>query len=155
MRRLRAFFRLPAATQALVLEAVLALLVARVLVGHVPVRYWWRRVDTGPDSPPNPEDLAAPRRPPAQRRFPLRVGRTVCKVARHAPFSALCLPQAMAAQWMLRRRGIQSRMVFGARRGRTPERAIDFHAWLIAGGECVIGAEGVDTYSPFAPPQER
>lgn len=150
MRRLRAFFRLPTATQALALEAALALLVARVLVGQVPARYWWRCIDTGPDSPSGPEDPAAPR-----RGFPRRAGRIVRKVARHAPFRALCLPQAMAAQWMLRRRGVQSRMVFGARRGSTPERAIDFHAWLIAGGECVIGAEEVDTYSPFTPPQER
>lgn len=74
------------------------------------------------------------------------------KVARRAPFRARCLPRAMAAQWMLRRRGVRSRVVFGVRRGGAPEPGLEFHAWLIVAGECVIGAGELEAWSPFLSP---
>ena len=176
MRTFRAFLRLPTATQALALEAVLALLLARLLVGHVPMRYWRHQLDTAPEPSPVREDREDLRRPgagpegdpmggagkagramegrsmPAPRGVPRRVARIVRRVAHHVPFRAVCLPQAMAAQWMLRRRGVRSRLVFGARRGMAPERMLEFHAWLIVAGECVIGAGEFETYTPLPPP---
>lgn len=141
MRRVRAFLRLPARTKAMALEAAFALLVARLLVQYVPMRLWRHHVDTAGD--PAPAPLGMPR----------KVGWIVPKVARRLPFHARCLPQAMAAQWMLRRRGVRSRLVFGARRGTAPETALEFHAWLIAGGECVIGGQELETFTVLAPPE--
>lgn len=176
MKTFRVFLRLPAATQVLALEAAFVLLLARLLVGQVPMRYWRHRLDTAPVPSPGPEGRGAPRWPaggdrrrlpgesecpgrqdenrgalPPEARVPRRVGRIVGKVARRLPFRALCLPQAMAAQWMLRRRGVRSQLVFGARRGTAPDRALEFHAWLIVAGECVIGAGEVETYTPLRP----
>ena len=74
----------------------------------------------------------------------------VRRVARHVPFPAVCLPQAMALQWMLRRRGVASRLFFGARR-KAQDSGLDFHAWLTVGGECVIGAGEVETYAALPP----
>ena len=140
---LRAFLRLPVATQALALEAAFALLLAKLLVECIPMRFWRRRLDTVAESAPVP--LRAPR----------RVGRIVRKVARRLPLCARCLPQAMAAQWMLRRRGIRSRLVFGVRRGPAPAASLEFHAWLIVAGECVIGAREVETFRVLAPPEAQ
>ena len=170
---LRSFLRLPAATQALALEAAFTLLLARLLVAHVPMRFWRRRLDMAPESSPCPERAESPRQRrstmlpgaderPAERddeerraaarlRIPRKMARVVRKVARRLPFQALCLPQAMAAQWMLRRRSIPSRLVFGARRGRTPERTFEYHAWLMVAGQCVIGGGELDTYVPLSP----
>lgn len=142
VNRFRSFLRLPVATQALAVEAAFTLLLARLLVAHVPMRYWHRRLDTGPESSPCPQRSVSPG----------KVARIVRKVARRLPFQALCLPQAMAAQWMLRRRSIPSRLVFGARRGRTPERTFEYHAWLMVAGQCVIGGGELDTYVPLSPP---
>ena len=72
------------------------------------------------------------------------------RVAGHVPFPAVCLPQAMALQWMLRRRGVSSRLVFGTRR-KAQDSGLDFHAWLTVGGECVIGAGEVETYAALPP----
>ena len=151
LKILRSFVRLPVATQALALEAALLLLLARLLVERVPMRYWRHRLDTAPDPPAGRAEEGGNNAPPAPR-LPRRVGRIVRKVARRAPFRALCLPQAMAAQWMLRRRGVRSRIVFGARRRGTPGRALEFHAWLIVAGECVLGAEEARTFTPLPPP---
>ena len=171
------FLRLPVAMQAQLLEAASALLLARLLVVHVPMRYWRRRLDTATVSAlvkqrPAPSHPAVPASPqtdplvkepatnPVERpcSFPLGlrdphiIGRLVRKVARRLPFQVRCLPQAMAAQWMLRRRGVSSRLVFGARRSQPPERTIEYHAWLMVAGQCVIGGEELETYVPLPPP---
>ena len=61
----------------------------------------------------------------------------VTRAARYMPFRAVCLPQAMAAQFMLKRRAIASIMHFGAALGQTA--TIDAHAWLDAAGVEVTG----------------
>ncbi len=167
-KAVRAFVRAPVATKAMALEAALFLLLARLLVAHVPMRRWRRWLVTAEepapaDGPPADSHFAFsagdPEGPtPAgehlarapQRRLPRRVARIVRRAARHVPFPAVCLPQAMALQWMLRRRGVASRLIFGARR-KTPRAGLDFHAWLTVGGECVIGGGEVETYAPLPP----
>lgn len=71
-----------------------------------------------------------------------RVIRTVCKLVAkwgNRPVSwAVCLPQALAAHWMLRRRGIPSVIRFGVQR--QSEGNLAAHAWLYAGGAVVLGA---------------
>ena len=146
-----AFVRAPVAVKVMALEAVPLLLLARLLVKYVPMRRWRHRLSTA-------EEPGGP--PPEGRRLGRKVARVVRRVARHVPFRAVCLPQAMSAQWMLRRRGIPSRLFFGARRRLRPETAhpedglasgMDFHAWLTVGGACVLGGVERDTYVALPP----
>ena len=145
-RVVRIFVGAPFATKAMALEAASFLLLAWLLVEYVPMRHWRRRLVTAKGSGANGARL--PRAP--ERRLPRKAARVVRRVARHVPFPAVCLPQAMALQWMLRRRGVESRLVLGARRG-ARRQGLDFHAWLIVGGECVIGWGEVETYAPLPP----
>ena len=168
LKAIRAFTRAPAAAKAMALEATLFLLLARLLVRYVPMRHWRHRLATAEDlapageppanphaavssdgpEEPEPAGGCLPRAP--QRRLPRRMARVVQRVARHVPFPAVCLPQAMALQWMLRRRGVESRLVFGARR-KAQSTELDFHAWLTVGGECVIGGDEIGTYAVLPP----
>ena len=168
MKSVLAFVRAPVAAKAMALEAALLLLLARLLVAHAPMRHWRRWLVTteepapagGPPAVPHAAFSAGDPEEPApagehlarapQQRLPRRAARIVRRVARHVPFPAVCLPQAMALQWMLRRRGVASRLFFGARR-KTQDSGLDFHAWLTAGGECVIGAGEVETYAALPP----
>jgi|ERR1700728_876837 len=50
--------------------------------------------------------------------------------------NALCLPRALAAHAMLRRRGIASRLCLGVAR---EEGALTAHAWVEVGAEKVVG----------------
>ncbi len=68
-------------------------------------------------------------------------------MARRQPFEAACLPRTIAAQSMLRRRGVPSRLVFGARRP-APGGCNDYHAWLTVDGERVVGGRRAETYKP-------
>ena len=83
-----------------------------------------------------PRPLRATRRgaPPRSR---AEIGWAVTRAARYVPFRAVCLPQAMAARVMLRRRGVASVMHFGAAKGEA--KPFDAHAWLDAAGVEVTG----------------
>lgn len=145
-RSLRRFARLPSGKRALAVETALRLLLALLLTRFVPARYWWRFLDTA-EAPPRGQE--AVRRGACDSNASREVARAVEKVALHAPFRARCLQQAMAAQWMLRRRGVPSVLVFGVRRGADAERPLDFHAWLTVGGECVVGGREVGSFKAF------
>ena len=121
--------------RALVAEAVLCLLAARLALTFVSFPRLARRL--GRFVPPD-EARRLGDSPTAQKvQGATDIGWAVTRAARYVPFKAVCLPQAMAAQAMLKRRGIASIMHFGATRGR--EKPFDTHAWLDAVGIEVTG----------------
>lgn len=62
--------------------------------------------------------------------------------ARHLLWRPVCLPQAVAAQWMLRRRGIPSTLYLGL----DPGRGYDAHAWVRVGTVVVTGGPGEERF---------
>ncbi len=97
--------------------------------------------------PSDPRALAVRARTP-QAALAQEVGWAVTRAARHVPFKAVCLPQAMAARVMLKRRGVASVMHFGAARGQ--EKALDAHAWLDAAGVEVTGYPVAKNFAEIA-----
>lgn len=58
----------------------------------------------------------------------------------HLPVEMVCLPRALAGWQMLHRRGIASRLHFGAMRTRDPKTGdLQTHAWLTTAGVRVTG----------------
>ncbi|MYD86897.1 MAG: lasso peptide biosynthesis B2 protein, partial [Acidobacteria bacterium] len=143
LSNLLAFVRLAPQTRRMAVEASLMLLAAWVVVAHVPMRRWRHRLETASDTARRPDAVLTEGALSTAR----GVSRIVRKVARRAPFRAVCLPQALAAQWMLRRRNVPTHVVFAARQG--PESGIEFHAWLRAGGETVLGDQPGGNWQPF------
>lgn len=134
LKHLAAFLRLPWRKRMLAMEAAAWLALARLIVGRVPMRYW--RLDAGADGAASASSSAP------------TVGWAVRRVARRLPFETKCLPRALAAHWMLRRRGGASRVVFGVRRA-APERHPEYHAWLVIDGETVIGGREAASFTPL------
>jgi hypothetical protein len=137
VRPLRRFAQIGAHERALVVEAVLCLSCARLALILIPfprLAGW-----LGTFVPPNDPRVAHSRIEtlPEQMRVTREIGWAVTRSARWMPFKAVCLPQAMAAQAMLRRRGIASVMHFGACPGK--DKPLDAHAWLDAAGVEVTG----------------
>jgi hypothetical protein len=73
-----------------------------------------------------------------------RIRSAVRSVARTPSLWVTCLPQALAAHWMLGRRGISSRIGFGVRRG---PKGLCSHAWLVCGNETLLGGECESEFS--------
>ena len=60
------------------------------------------------------------------------------------PWSPVCIQRGLAAQWMLRRRGIDARLHYGLT---TDERtALRAHVWVEALGETLVGGEDAGEY---------
>ena len=74
----------------------------------------------------------------------LQVAWAVTVAARRAPWRAKCLEQGLAAQSMLRRRGVASVLHYGL--GRDPAGDLAAHVWVTAGGEDVVGGAQAEGY---------
>jgi hypothetical protein len=57
----------------------------------------------------------------------LALGNLVNMAARHSWFPATCLSRSLLLQWLLRRRGVESRLRIGVR---SPAGALEAHAWV-------------------------
>jgi hypothetical protein len=122
--------------RALLAEAVLGLLGARLSLILVSFPRLAQRFGTL--VPPGDPRIANADVPADDNQILLarEVSWAVTRAARYMPFSAVCLPQAMAAHAMLKRRGIASVLHIGAANGQT---TVDAHAWLDAAGIEVTG----------------
>jgi hypothetical protein len=133
--RLRRFLQMPNRQRVLLLEAALFLGLARLALLALPfgrIAPWLQR---SPDS--GAGDTATV----------LAVGQAVAIAARNVPWNAVCLPQAMAAKAMLARRGQGSALHLGAARAGD---GLTAHAWLVVGGEVVVGEAGIAEVAPLA-----
>jgi hypothetical protein len=123
--------------RALIAEAAFWLLTARLALLLVPFPKLARTLgDFVPAADPRVAQVTAPTTE-AQAQIAREVSWAVTRGAAHVPFRAVCLPQAMAARIMLKRRGVASAMHFGA--GRGADKPLDAHAWLDAAGVKVTG----------------
>ncbi len=134
-RPLRRFAQVGRRRRALVVEAVIYLLLARLGLIFVPFPKLARRL--GAFVPPSDPRALAARAQGPQAALAQEIGWAVTRSARYVPFKAVCLPQAMAARVMLKRRGVASVLHFGAARGE--DKPLDAHAWLDAAGVEVTG----------------
>ncbi len=133
-RKIGRFLRMNATQQWLLVEAALLLGVARITILTVPFRRvvpWLQRA---------PESSAC------DAATVMAVRQAVTVAARNVPWKAVCLPQAMAAKAMLARRGHGSALHIGAGMA---DRGLMAHAWLVAGGEVVVGEAGIDDVAPL------
>ena len=135
--KLRRFGQIGGRRRWLLIEAAVWLLLARLALLAIPFPALARRL--GAFVPPTDERVMLAGRGASARDTELAeaIGWATVRAARHVPFKAVCLPQAMAARIMLRRRGVASVLHFGAAKGR--DKPIDAHAWLDAAGVEVTG----------------
>jgi len=134
-RLLRKFTQLDHRKRLLLAEAVVGLLAARLALAFISFPRLTRRFGILV-SASDPRFLQASDNPD-QASIAVDVGWAVTRAARYVPFKPVCLPQAMAAHRMLRRRGVASVMHFGA--VKIEAKPLDTHAWLDAAGVKVTG----------------
>lgn len=120
----------------LLAEAVACLLAARLTLLFMPFPRLARRLGTFV-RPGDARATAQATNAPDQARLAEEIGWAVSRAARYVPFKAVCLPQAIAARFMLKRRRVASVMHFGATKEQ--DKPLDAHAWLEAAGVEVTG----------------
>lgn len=134
LRKLVSLRSLSWTDRAMVAEAAVLLVAARLTLRLVPYRWFRRWLTAGGRGSASDERVAS------------RVRRAVAIASRNLPFSVVCLPQAMAAKLMLAWRGVGSSLVVGA--GHGDDRTMILHAWLESGGTVVTGGVGRSSVTP-------
>ena len=79
-------------------------------------------------------------------RNPQSVARMVRLAAERGPHRAQCLSQSLVLSWLLRRRGFDAKVCFGARK---EAQQLQAHAWVEINGSPLN--EGSDPYERFVP----
>jgi hypothetical protein len=131
------------------LEAAALLGIARILVAVVRMGRWSTSLGTRNLADPASPALLSQIEGKLARKLARKVGRAAVLL----PGRSKCLPQAMALQWMLRRRQIPSRMVIAAQLPPFQAGEDRFHAWIELGnaaeGEMILGACDRARYTPI------
>jgi len=147
MGKLATFAELDREERSAAFEAAAALLSARILVAFIPLRYWRDRFlhttaaqAIGSVATHESKSIAL-------------VRQAIKRAMRNAPLDYICLPQALAARWMLDRRGIASELRIGAMHNDSGRSAV--HAWLWAGGDFVTGDCDPSKFALIGPDRAR
>jgi hypothetical protein len=83
-----------------------------------------------------------------RRSLAKRIRWAISAVAHRVPWKAVCFQQGLAAQFMLRRRGIPSVLYYGA--APDGEKGLSAHVWIRDGDVDVIGGEIADRFAILA-----
>jgi hypothetical protein len=141
----RKFFRLPRHDRLLLLEATLWLAVATFAIAALP----FRQIGCAAARPIRRS------KPPRQTRLREvnRIRWAIVACASRVPWRAMCFQQGLAAQFMLRRRGISSVLYYGA--AQDDRSGLCAHVWVRDGNVDVIGGEIAHRFAILAtfPPQ--
>lgn len=123
-------------------EASMLLFAGYIMIKLFPFSWWKRQVMVSARAP---EAKQEPTR--EQKKIALMVMRSIAQVNRNAGGLFVCLPQALAARWMLSRRGVATDLYLGTMKSVQDNR--EFHAWLKVGDLMVTGACKEEDYAIF------
>jgi len=124
----------------LLVDALFSLLFARAAMFFLPFRWIAGWLGT-----PGVEDLSIVA--DEEIHTAQEIGWAVAVVARRVPWDSRCLAQALAAAGMLRRRGLEGTVSFGACPGDSD--GFKAHAWLRVGSCMVTGGAGYERFTAF------
>jgi hypothetical protein len=129
VHRLRQLSRLTRHERARLVEAVGVMIVVEVLLRFLHFPRLAPRLGAHMAESADPPDAAA-------REEATTIRWAVDAAARHLPWKPVCLPQAVTAQWMLRRRRIPCTLYLGVD---PRQEGYDAHAWVRVGTVIVAG----------------
>jgi Transglutaminase-like superfamily len=133
-------FTRPGRDWLLLAEAMCWLMLAWIAIAVLPFRHVGRLASV----PVRGQEPAPEVRAEMMRRIPWAIG--AC--ARRVPWRAKCFEQGLAAQFMLRRRGMLSVLYYGA--APDDNRGVSAHVWVRDGDVDVIGGEIASDYAVLA-----
>ena len=135
LRRVQVIRTLSWRERVLLVEAVVALGLARLLILTIPFRWIVPRLEARPRHRAQMAHRAASIR---------QIEQVLGVVSRRTPWRSNCLAQGLAGKAMLARRGIASELSLGVAR---EDNRLAAHAWLQCDGRVITGAEGRERYT--------
>jgi hypothetical protein len=142
-RRWRRWIGLTAQERWLLWEAACTLALARGAVLTIPFRTIAARL--GMTHTKAHRDLSA-----SQEALAQQISWSVRALARYTPWDSNCLAQAIAARFMLRRRGIPCTLFLGVAKATFQPARLEAHAWVTCGNTVLTGAPGHERFTVIA-----
>ena len=136
--KLRSIRGMSAAERRVAAEAVVCLGFARLLILLIPPRRLMPLLARRATQVRSEPDLCVQ----------AQIRGAVTLAARHVPWNAVCLPQAIAGRLMLARRGCSSTLHCGV--GRGADGGLVAHAWLESNGAVILGEDGMSGVTAVA-----
>ena len=140
MRLLRGLYGVTPRRRRLLIEAAISLLAARSALRHVPFQSlasWFTRSVTAPEVTD-----------PARALLCEDVRWAITQAARCLPGKTVCFPRALVAQSLLRRRGVDTDLYYGA--SFLPGEGLKTHVWLQNGDRGIVGHQEADDFHVLA-----
>lgn len=122
----------------LLLEAFALLGVARLIVLILPFK--WLAFSLGRHMHESGTQISA-----TDLQYARLIGQAIRSAANNTPWKSVCLPRAVAAQWMLRRRRIAGTLYLGV--AKDVDKKLIAHAWLRCGDVIVTGETGMERFT--------
>jgi hypothetical protein len=131
------------AERVLLIEALIMLSLARFAVLTLPFK--WLAVSLGRHMNESGAQISA-----TDLHHARMIGQAIRSAANYTPWESVCLSQAVAAQWMLKRRHVAGTLYLGVAKDETKPEKLAAHAWLRCGDIILTGAPGHRQYTVVA-----
>ncbi len=141
IKKIKKFQKLTAKERALFIEAYYTLGVMRAAILRIPFKRLVRSLDH------QAKNSDPARLNEEERQSAISIGAAIRRAAANTPWESACLAQSLAAQKMLKRRGIPGVFYLGAARDEESREKMKAHAWTQCGDEIVTGAEGHEAFT--------
>lgn len=125
----------------LLLESMVWLCIAQFLVSAIPFRHYARYLGST-------SGKVAISNTPVDAQLIADVKWAISVSRKYLPWKLVCLPQAVASKFMLRRRRVTSTLYLGITMKENSQ--LNAHAWLKVGDVTVTGEKGKDQFSTVA-----
>ena len=141
------------------IEASVMLAVAGLAIRYIPFKRYIERIRTTSGESQPGANIVPPDLSDHQKRQIALITREIARAAENVPWNSVCLPQAIAAKYMLNRRGIPSTLYLGVATGDALEKirkadshsesqdAMAAHAWLKTGDRFITGRAGHEQFT--------
>ena len=141
IRKIKLFWRLPIKEKMLFVEAFFLLGLMRLLVTTVSFKRLTRSLrqsSTDVELSPLNDNQAT---------VAVQVGEIIGRAANNTPWESVCLTQALAAQRMLKKRGIPGVFYLGVMKDKENDKDVRGHAWSRCDETIITGAKGHEDYT--------
>ena len=141
IRKIKLFWRLPIKEKMLFVEAFFLLGLMRLLITTVSFKRLTRSLrqsSTDVELSPLNDNQAT---------VAVQVGEIIGRAANNTPWESVCLTQALAAQRMLKKRGIPGVFYLGVMKDKENDKNVRGHAWSQCDETIITGAKEHEDYT--------
>lgn len=141
MNKLKIFIRMDIEMKMMVLKSLFLTAYYRFSILFVPFSKLAKRMGTL-NVESNEEPLGD------RMRYVWKVRSSVMMTSKNTPWQSLCLVQALTAQRLLKKKGIENTVYLGLSKDK--DQKVIAHAWIRCGDKIVVGEKGMQRFSVVA-----